>query len=149
MSVAPEQDLDAEDTRKHLEFIQGTISRMSQASSSTKSWLLPVVVAAYGYAITRDAPEIALLGVFGVLLFAYLDANYLNQERAFRSLYRAVAKGEHVPKFCMDPNLDADKDSRKPAWVTVPELSVWTSWSIGPFYLGLAVIGLGASLYAC
>lgn len=32
-----------EDRRQHLSFIQAVVTRMSQASSSSKSWLLPIV----------------------------------------------------------------------------------------------------------
>ena len=54
---------DPEDTRKHLDFIQAIVTRMSAASSTAKAWLLPVVTAAYGYALTQNAESVALLGV--------------------------------------------------------------------------------------
>ena len=45
------------------------------------------------FALTKSADSIALLGLAAVLLFAYLDANYLRQEKRFRRLYVAVAAG--------------------------------------------------------
>lgn len=71
-----------EDLRKHLDFIQALVSRMSAASSSSKGWLLPVATAAYGFALTKHSGSVGLLGVFAVLVFSYIDANYLKQERA-------------------------------------------------------------------
>lgn len=55
--------------------------------------MLPVLTLTYGYSITSKTESIALLGAGTALLFAYLDANYLRQEKRFRRLYKAVAEG--------------------------------------------------------
>lgn len=141
-----------EDRRKHLDFIQAVVTRMSTASSSTKSWLLPVVTATYGYALTKNAESVALLGIAAVLLFAFLDANYLRQEKAYRRLYDAVAKKTRdVPLFSLDPS-DADDPipetgSRREKvgrlirrWF--PGRMTWSSWSIAPFYGSLMLVGV-------
>jgi hypothetical protein len=148
-----EHIVDPEDRRKHLDFIQSTISRMSAASSTSKSWLLPVVTVAYGYALTQHAGSAAWLGVGAVVLFAYLDANYLRQEKRFRRLYKAVAEGSNdIAAFSLNPD-DVSPSvpaqgkeewgERAPRWVQrfVPGPAVWASWSIGPFYLGLLAAG--------
>ena len=54
---------------KHLEFIQAIVARMTQSSVQTKSLLLPVVVATYGYALTQKSVSVSLLGIAAVLLF--------------------------------------------------------------------------------
>jgi hypothetical protein len=145
-------DQPGEDRRKHLDHIQAVIIRMSAASSTAKGWLLPVVTAAYGYAATKNAGPIALLGLAAVVLFAFLDANYLGQERAFRRLYAAVSRSE-VPSYSMNP---ADAEEEQPAqwyyWLLwpfrfvlgpwVPRPKVWLSWSIAPFYGTLLGVGL-------
>lgn len=145
---------DPEDTRKHLDFIQGVVTRMSAASSTAKAWLLPVVTAAYGYALTQGADSIALLGLGATLLFAYLDANYLRQEKRFRSLYKAVASGKNeLATFCLQPDdlpseLPAkekgDWPSGTPTWINhlIPGPNVWLSWSITPFYLPISLAGI-------
>ena len=46
---------------KHLEFIQAIVARMAQSSVQTKSLLLPVVVATYGYALTQKSVSVSLL----------------------------------------------------------------------------------------
>jgi len=141
-----------EDVRKHLDFIQAIVTRMSAASSSAKGWLLPVATATYGYALTQHAPSVALLGVLAVLLFMFLDANYLRQEQAYRSLYDIVARrSKEVSLFSLDV-ADAcgpapDPESRWGRWQAqtsrwFPSRKVWLSWSIAPFYGSLAGVGL-------
>jgi len=141
-----------EDVRKHLDFIQAVVTRMSAASSGAKGWLLPVVTAAYGYAITKPVAQVALLGVLAVVLFAFLDANYLRQEQAYRGLYDAVASGERdVPLFSLDVTKATDPKPAPTTWYAktwgwirrwVPEWRVWLSWSIAPFYGTLTVVGM-------
>lgn len=141
----------SEDRRKHLEFIQAVVTRMSSASAAAKGWLLAVVTVIYGYAITNDSSEVALLGVVATLVFGLIDANYLRQEKAYRKLYDAVARSEPaVPLFTLDPS-DADDPIPQSArtrerilrvwrrWVPCRE--VWFSWSIGPFYTTFLVVG--------
>ncbi|WP_245990866.1 hypothetical protein [Bogoriella caseilytica] len=151
----PKHERDPEDTRKHLDFIQAVVTRMSAASSTAKAWLLPVVTAAYGYALTQKDDSIALLALGATLLFAYLDANYLRQEKRFRSLYRAVAEGKHdIAPFSLRPEDIPSDFSKKdkgdwpgktPKWINrlLPGPSVWLSWSIMPFYLPMALVGIG------
>jgi len=146
--------IEPDDRRKHLDFIQATITRMSAASTSAKSWMLPLVTATYGYAITQDAVSVALLGIGAVLLFAYLDANYLRQEKRFRRLYKAVAEGSNeIAVFSLNPddvvppqNGESDEEwaDWMPRWVNrfLPGPVVWASWSIGPFYSALVVAGV-------
>jgi len=87
-----------------------------------------------------------------LLLFLFLDVNYLRQEQAYRRLYDAVAKGSRdVPLFSLDPS-DADDpipDALSPKekakrlirrWF--PEGKTWLSWSIAPFYGLLLVVGV-------
>lgn len=133
-----------EDRRAHLQMIQSAVSRMAGASSSSKSWLLPVVSAAYGYALTKNAESAAVVGIGATMLFAVLDAQYLRQERAFRALFRRAVEGS-VPVYDMNnrayygkPN-DDEEDTREEncRWP-----SVIFSWSLGGFYGPAAGAGL-------
>lgn len=145
---------DPEDRRKHLDFIQAVVTRMSAASSNAKAWLLPVVTAAYGYALTQKADSVALLGLGASLLFAYLDANYLRQEKRFRSLYKAVASGRYnIATFSLQPDdLPSEVPTKEkgdwpagtPRWINrlLPGPNVWLSWSVGMFYLPVALLGV-------
>lgn len=153
-----EPELSPEDRRKHLDYIQAVVTRQSAASSSAKGWLLPVTTASFGFALTQHLWPLALLGVVAVILFAYLDANYLRSEKAFRKLYNTVARAERmVPRFTLDP-ADADEPAPEGApdktnWEKfkqsyVPEWSVWRSWSIAPFYIAMLVLGVGVLIAA-
>lgn len=147
-----------EDRRQHLGFIQAVITRMSAASSTAKGWLLPVVTATYGFALTQNDGSVALLGMTAVGLFAMLDANYLRQEQAYRRLYDTVArKVRPVPSFTLDPS---EADEAPPPGVAprnrivvyigrwLPGSRVWLSWSIAPFYGGLLLVGLFIAVVA-
>ena len=79
------------DTLKHLEFIQNVITRMNTNSFQIKGWAITIVSATLAlYASTKNECFI-LVGVFPSLIFWFLDAYYLTQERKFRGLYNDVA----------------------------------------------------------
>jgi len=145
---------DREDRRKHLDFIQSAINRMSASSSNAKAWLLPVVTASYGYALTQGADSIAVLGTGATLLFAYLDTQYLHQEKQFRELYRAVASGQKdIPVYSMDYKLvasavptDNDGGWKEAICTLSTKIHSWlrsgNSWSIKMFYLPITFVGI-------
>lgn len=156
---------------KHLDYIQGVVARMAHSSAQAKSWLLPVVTATFGYALTQRSGTVAMLGIAAILLFGYMDANYLRQERAYRRLYNAVVAGKEIPELSLDPSdidrniPDADgdlplktKDNEKMScWKKVQttcrewflfDSGVWFSWSIFPFYGGFLVVGIVVLCYA-
>lgn len=158
-------DYGPEDRRQHLSFIQDAIARMAHASSSAKGWVLPVVTAAYGFAIVGTSGTVALVGIIATVAFAYIDAHYLQQEQCFRRLYEAVSKGdERVPPYSMRWSLvtpvrvsdSAERRKEQRKWQQklrlllakwIPEKAVWLSWSILPFYGTLALVGVGALLF--
>jgi histidine triad protein len=144
---------------KHLEFIQAIVARMAQSSVQTKSLLLPVVVAAYGYALTQKSVSVSLLGIAAVILFGYIDASYLRQEQAYRRLYNAVIEGtKEIPLLSL--NLAEDTElvcEEKSFWKKSGEVikewvfldpKVWLSWSIFPFYFGFLMVGCAVLCHA-
>lgn len=118
---------------------------MASASASAKTWLLPIVTAAYGYAFVEHDWFIAALGIAAVAVFALLDANYLKQERSFRKLYDRVARGEAVPAFSMDPSVAGPTGTGKVNYW--PDKKDWASWAIAPFYLPMLALGVGLLVY--
>lgn len=133
-----------EDRRQHLSFIQAVITRMSQASSSSKAWLLPIVTLTYGYAVTGRSVAVALIGCLAVLVFGTLDANYLKQERAFRKLYDEVSSGRAIPAFSMNPSLASPEGRNSNYW---PDWREVRSWAVAPVYGPLLVVGLGIIIW--
>ncbi len=131
-------DVSPEDRRQHLEFIQSVISRMANASASAKTWLLPVVTATYGYALVSNDWWVAILGIVATLVFGLLDANYLKQERSFRTLYDSVARGNPIPRYSLNPSVAAPV-GRGNRW---PDYQDWTSWSIMFVYPPILIGGV-------
>jgi len=135
-----------EDRRKHLEFIQASIGRMSATSAAAKGWSLTVAVATIGYAWTKGTPSVALLGALALVLFASIDSRYLLEERKFRALYNAARAGA-VELYDMDASRYAKRHHEDRA-----ENCTWHrtigSWTILGFYgwMILFSVGLGAWL---
>lgn len=136
-------NISPEDRRQHLAFIQSVVARMSQASATAKTWLLPIVTAAYGFAITKDSPLTAVLGIIAVLIFGLLDANYLKQERAFRSLYDHVARGGNIPVFSMNPAIAGTAGNQSNY---LPDLRDLRSWAVAPIYGPLLATGVAIAV---
>ena len=94
---------------KHMEFIQNVITRMNTNSFHIKGWSIVIASALLAiYASTKDN-YFFLVAVFPTLIFWFLDAYYLNQERKFRGLYNDVAgvtdKPKEIKLFAMRPDL--------------------------------------------
>jgi hypothetical protein len=81
-SKDPEEFEDAE--LKHLEFIQGIISRLAQNSFLLRGWSVTLVAGIH--ALASRNPSIYLVGIaiLPALAFWGLDAFYLGQERNLR-----------------------------------------------------------------
>ena len=93
---------------KHLEFIEGIISRLAGNSFQMKGWNVALATAAVGLAAAKDSkPTLAVLAVVPALAFWFLDAYYLALETLYRDLYKKAIKAE--------PSFDLDIGSVKPA----------------------------------
>lgn len=89
---------------KYLEFLQTTIARQASHSFSIKGWSITVSAAVFAYTASNLSWWMALISLFPVLAFAWLDLYYLTQERSFRKLYeRAIATESPGQLFNMNP----------------------------------------------
>lgn len=88
-------------TEKHLEFLQGVISRLARNSFLIKGWTVTLVAALFALASKDAEAGYVLIAYLPTLMFWSLDAYYLRQERLFRSLYDEVRQGE-ITDFSMD-----------------------------------------------
>ena len=140
-TLLPHSSATPEDRRQHLAFTQNVISRMAQSSSNTKSWLLPVVTAAYGYSFTKSSVALAVLGIVATVVFALLDVGYLRTERKYRNLYERIAAGDpDVAPYSL--NYQCSGETRKTRFLE--HCSVIKGWAIWPFYGALLVSGFVA-----
>ena len=79
--------------QKHLEIMQGVITRMAENSRSCKVWCVTLVAATLVLVARTGEPRHALIALIPTLLFLFLDSYYLALERAFiRSQNAFVAK---------------------------------------------------------
>jgi hypothetical protein len=95
---------------KHVELIQGIITRQAQNSFTIKGWSITLASALFTILLQqRSHPLTFLIVIAPAFLFWWFDVYYLRQERLFRMLYEAVAldisKGQDppsVPLFSLD-----------------------------------------------
>lgn len=93
---------------KHLEFIQSNIARMNQCSFQMKGWMITVVTALLALYAASISSETGVgnnvfiyIAIAPTVLFWYLDAFYLQQERKFRGIYNDLIN----PAKCAEINL--------------------------------------------
>jgi hypothetical protein len=75
---------------KHLELIQGVISRLAGNSFALKGWAVTLVAGLFALAADKTNFGFVIIAIFPVLVFWGLDAYYLTKERVFRQLYDDV-----------------------------------------------------------
>ena len=134
------------DKLKHLEFIQNVITRMNTNSFQIKGWAITLVSATLAlYASTKNDCFI-LVGVFPSLIFWFLDAYYLTQERKFRGLYNDVAGVSEKPlelkPFAMRPDLYTSKRCKKYSY-----WNVFRSTTIWKLYVPVIIMLIGIFIY--
>ena len=79
--------------QKHLEIMQGAITRMAENSRYCKVWCVTLVAATLVLvARTGDAMH-TLIAIVPIVLFLVLDAYYLALERGFRESYNSFVSG--------------------------------------------------------
>jgi hypothetical protein len=91
-----------QDKIQHLEFIQNIINRMNSNSFQIKEWMITIVSALLALYASSDNVIYIFVAIVPTLLFWYLDAYYLQQERKFRELYKDVLPDDStIPLFTM------------------------------------------------
>ena len=95
--MTQESHLDHESStvRKHLEIMQGVITRMAENSRSCKVWCVTLVAATLVLVTRTGEPRHSLIALVPALLFLVLDAYYLALERAFRDSYGGFVNKLH------------------------------------------------------
>lgn len=88
---------------KHLEFIQGAITRMASNSFALKGWSVVFVSGLFALAAKDANVGFVYLAYFPASAFWILDGFYLRQEKLYRALYQAVCiRDEASIDFTMD-----------------------------------------------
>ena len=79
--------IDSPAVQKHLEMMQGIISRMAENSRSCKLWCITLVAAILVLVSRTKEPDYIFIALAPAVLFFFLDSYYLALERAFRKSY--------------------------------------------------------------
>jgi hypothetical protein len=124
--------------------VQAVIARQASNSFLLKGWALTITVAFFGFIATQLHWELALVALLPVMVFWFLDAYYLRQERLYRCLFEdARQPGSSVPLFSMDTQPYKTNESAR--WRNVAK-SVTLSLFYGLF-LVVGLLLLGLSIY--
>lgn len=92
-----------ENKQKHLEFIQGVISRMAGNLFFLRGWTITLIVAVLALFVKSTNADYIFIVYIPVIIFWILDGFFLSQERLFRALYNHVRKlDEEEIDFSMD-----------------------------------------------
>src|SRR5205809_160574 len=82
---------------KHLEICQAVISRMAGNCFLLKGWSVTLVAGLFALAAAGANVRFACVAYLPIVIFWYLDAYYLRQEKLFRKIYdsvRGLSEGE-------------------------------------------------------
>lgn len=97
----------------HLEFIQGTINRLSTNSFLLKGWSVVLVAALFALSAKDATIQFVYLAYFPAVVFWGLDGYFLMMERIYRRHYNRVrTRQPDEIDFSMDTS-DFEADSRE------------------------------------
>ena len=90
------------ENEKLLEFIQITISRLSNQSFLIKGWTVTLLSALLFFSKGNPEAKYNLMFAFMVIAFQGLDASYLKQERIYRLHFKNILKNDNSINMDMD-----------------------------------------------
>ncbi|HIP49138.1 MAG TPA: hypothetical protein EYG92_09270 [Lutibacter sp.] len=119
-----------EEKIKHLEFIQNIITRMNTNSFQIKGMTVTIVSALLAVYASEKEPTFILISIFPLMLFWFLDAYYLTQERKFRGLYNDLLKGNKSELKTFEMRPDLYKKGKYSFWSVLFSKTIWTLYLI-------------------
>lgn len=84
-----------EDKRKHLDYIQATISRMGSNQFITRGWSITILTGLIALIINNKKYDLLWLSISITVIFWGIDGYYLALERRFRELYEITIKKDY------------------------------------------------------
>lgn len=127
---------------KHLEMIQGVINRMAGNSFALKGWAVTLVAGIFVLAGKDTDKLYFLVAYIPVIVFWWLDAYYLLQERLYRSLYEKVRNTEEKDIDFSLKATEKEFDSKNNCFC-----SCFFSKTIFAFYGPLALVCTGIIIF--
>jgi len=129
---------EASSVQSYLNILQSIISRMAGNSANCKTWCITLVSGILVVVADKAKANYAWIALIPVILFFFLDAYYLGQERAFRATYNDFVRRMHTGSvgstdlFLVTP--------LKAFNVVTCTLQATLSFAIYPFYLTLILM---------
>lgn len=107
-----------EDVVKHLELVQGVVTRMAANSFLLKGWTVTLTAALFALAAKDSNATFAVIALLPALSFWGLDAYYLRQERLFRRLYDELRLASDETLRTVEPFSMSTKEyaEKIPSW---------------------------------
>ena len=120
---------------KHMDYIQSAISRMASNSFYLKGWNVTIIAAIVALSFKESDWRIYACALVLNVVFWFLDAYYLMQEKLFRELYDKVSKisDDSLVDFSMNTSEFKEKVSAIPCLMII-------SISITPLYLSISAV---------
>ena len=124
-----------ENKYKHMDYIQSAITRMASNSFYLKGWNVTIIAAIVALSIKESDWRIYACALLLNIVFWFLDAYYLKQEKLFRELYRKISA------ISDDAAINFSMDTRefKQNVPCVPSIMA-KNISITPLYLSISVV---------
>jgi hypothetical protein len=123
---------------KHMEMIQAVITRMANNSFMIRGWCVTLVSALLALG-AKDAKNMVFVAYLPVLIFWWLDAFFLRQERHFRTLFDPVREDDRA-------DTDFSMNTQDVEHLVVSRLRVaWSTtlrWFYGWLFLAVTVAAL-------
>ena len=128
-------DHESSAVQKHLEIMQGTITRMAENSRTCKVWCVTLVSAILVLVARTGEADHALIALAPTVLFYVLDAYYLSLERGFRRSYGSFVRKIHEGQVSISDLyavVPTGSITRGTLW------AMFRSFSVPPFYAVVA-----------
>lgn len=132
-------DANAASVQTHLGMLQGVIGRLANNSASCKAWCVSLTSALVVVVASYDKLQLLGAASLPIVLFCALDAYYLGLERRFRNCYEQFVRKLHDGTAQIDDAFVISPPLRIRG-LFVESFEALLSFSIWPFYLGLALI---------
>lgn len=133
--MADQQQLDHDSpaVHKHLEILQGIISRMADNSRSCKVWCSTLVSAVLIFTVRTERVDYAFMALVPAVALLVLDAYYVAHERAFRKSHESFVCRLHDGTLTPKELFVFGRLGSLPKRVA----SSFGSFSVLPFYIAI------------
>ena len=93
-----------ENKHKHMDYIQSAISRMASNAFYLKGWNITIIAAIVALSFKESDWRMYACALILNIVFWFLDAYYLKQEKLFRELYKKISliKNDDAIDFSID-----------------------------------------------